>query len=505
MDKYDYIIIGSGMGGLSAANFLAKYGKSVLVLEKHDKPGGLVTSFKRNGTEFDIGIESLHELEQNETIQQFLKFWGGQVECEKHNEKICCFVDGNKYVFRGGQVKEDFLSQFPEDKEDIRRLFSINEKMLAEMYGGDSAPVPPYEMNLFQLIKFGIMSMIKTPVMMKYGLKNFDVTLKRLVKNPVISSIIFSKAMSNIVYNGYAYRWWVSDKSYYPKGGMQSIPNKAAETLEKHGGKIMLNTEVSEILLEGSSAKGVKTKSADTYLAKGVISNASPAFTYSWLPNECSMKSKMSEKIAERKIFQSTCLLFMTLKDISCLDGFNSVYIADSTSCTRHTELYTPENCPILLLQSDKKDSDKDYAVTVFAPIPYEYEDFWHTGENRRRGSEYYELKEKVKQIILSRVYEKLGDTFKNNVTHSEISTPITFERYIYSQSGSFMGWAVNKEYYGKFMKHKTEVEDLYLVGQWVFPGFGVAGVMASGYFLAKDLLKPEGVDLEKEFKYFFT
>lgn len=72
MDKYDYIVIGSEMCGLSAANFLAEYGKSVLLLEKHNKPGGLITSFNRNGTSFDIGIESLHELEQNETIQQFL-------------------------------------------------------------------------------------------------------------------------------------------------------------------------------------------------------------------------------------------------------------------------------------------------------------------------------------------------------------------------------------------------------------------------------------------------
>lgn len=40
---YDFIIIGAGMGGLSAGNFLARYGKKVLVLEKHSIPGGLVT------------------------------------------------------------------------------------------------------------------------------------------------------------------------------------------------------------------------------------------------------------------------------------------------------------------------------------------------------------------------------------------------------------------------------------------------------------------------------
>lgn len=66
----------------------------------------------------------------------------------------------------------------------------------------------------------------------------------------------------------------------------------------------------------------------------------------------------------------------------------------------------------------------------------------------------------------------------------AELSTPITFERYTYSKNGSFMGWAIDDKIYGKFMKQKTDVPNLYLVDQWVFPGFGVAGVMASGYLV---------------------
>lgn len=297
MKKYDYIVIGAGMGGLSAANFLAKYGKNVLVLEKHDKAGGIVTSFQRMGTQFDLGIESLHELEKGGAIQQFFEFWGSQVDCEKHTENICCYIDEKKYVFHSGQIREDFISQFPDDKEDIERLLHINDQMLKEMFEDGSAPVPPYEMNIFQIIKFGLYNAIKKPTLVKYGLKNFDVTLSQLIKNPVITSIFFSKAMANMVYNGYVYRWWVSDKSYYPKGGMQAIPNKAVETLEKRGGTVLLNTEVTEIIMEENKVKGVKTNSGDTYFADAVISNASPAFTYSWLPDQCKMKAKMNDNI----------------------------------------------------------------------------------------------------------------------------------------------------------------------------------------------------------------
>lgn len=65
------------------------------------------------------------------------------------------------------------------------------------------------------------------------------------------------------------------------------------------------------------------------------------------------------------------------------------------------------------------------------------------------------------------------------------------------------MGWSIEEKAYGKYMRQSTPIQDLHLVGQWVFPGFGVSAVMASGYYLAKALLQDEDIDLKKEFKQF--
>lgn len=68
---YDVIVIGAGMGGLSAAAFLTREGKTVLVLEKHDQPGGYVTSFTRNGFFFDSSIAHVNEMGEGQTIPRF--------------------------------------------------------------------------------------------------------------------------------------------------------------------------------------------------------------------------------------------------------------------------------------------------------------------------------------------------------------------------------------------------------------------------------------------------
>jgi phytoene dehydrogenase-like protein len=53
-------------------------------------------------------------------------------------------------------------------------------------------------------------------------------------------------------------------------------------------------------------------------------------------------------------------------------------------------------------------------------------------------------------------------------------------------------------------LKPNETMPQFFKFGQWVFPGFGIAGVMASGYYLAKDLLKDDNVNLEKDFKLLF-
>ena len=503
--KYDYIIIGAGMGGLSVANFLAKYNKRVLILEKHNIPGGLVTSFSRKGVHFDLGIHGLYELKEGQAIPQFMEFWNApQVETVPLRGDLKCFIDGKEYDFQHGGVRESFLKQFPKNKDEVNHIFDIMEKINAEMFSGKEAPEPPYDMNLIQLIKFGMSTKKHRPTFMKYGNKDAYKILDSFTSSDDLKTAIYSKSPYPMVFMAFAYQWGVYGKNYYPVNGMQAIPDAAVEGLKDLGGELKLNTEVTEILVKDNQAYGVKTKDGTEYYGS-VISNASPQFTYDWIPNEIAAKEKMKKRISKRKIFEPVAALFMSLDENKyCLNNLEGISILSKKDYTKRTKEYTPETAPIVTYIYPKREGDEFRSLVALVPISYEYHSYWEAEAGGSRGNKYKELKKEVEDILMNRIEKHMGSDFINAVSYHELSTPMTYERYTYSKNGSFMGWSVEQSEYGKYLKQRTDIKDLYLVGQWVFPGFGVAGVMASGYYLAKEILKNQGIDLKRDFTEYF-
>ena len=100
-EKYDVIIIGSGMSGLTAGVLLARHGKKVLIIEKHFKAGGWTHTFKRNNYEWDVGIHYIGEVHSKRSPirKLFDLVSNGDLEWNTHLEKMDIDVNSAKKIW----------------------------------------------------------------------------------------------------------------------------------------------------------------------------------------------------------------------------------------------------------------------------------------------------------------------------------------------------------------------------------------------------------------------
>ena len=125
-EKYDTIIIGSGMGGLTTAAILAKEGQKVLVLERHYTAGGFTHVFKRKGYEWDVGIHYIGDVQRDKSILKKLFDYvsNGDLKWEDMGDVYDKIIIGNKqYDFVKGvkNFKKQMIAYFPEEEQAINK------------------------------------------------------------------------------------------------------------------------------------------------------------------------------------------------------------------------------------------------------------------------------------------------------------------------------------------------------------------------------------------------
>ena len=131
---YDAIIIGSGVGGLTTAVFLAKAGKKVLILEKHYVPGGFTHTFKRKKFEWDVGVHYVGQvnLKNNLMRKAFDYLSDGKLKWadmgEIYDQTI---IEGSTYNFKKGRENQinQMIEYFPEEENAIRKYYQLVEKI----------------------------------------------------------------------------------------------------------------------------------------------------------------------------------------------------------------------------------------------------------------------------------------------------------------------------------------------------------------------------------------
>jgi all-trans-retinol 13,14-reductase len=519
--QYDAIIIGSGIGGLTTAAFLAKRGKKVLILERHYTAGGFTHMFKRNDYEWDVGVHYVGEVADEKTILRgiFDHITDGQLHWADMGEVYDRMIFGDKeYEFIKG--KENF-------RERLKEYFPAREDQTAidrylELINAAAKSTGNYFMDkaMPSLLSRTVGTFMRRPFMKFANQTTLD-TLKGITDNPELIGILTGQygdygiepSRSSFAIHAMVAKHYLKGGAY-PIGGCSQIAGTIEPVIEKAGGKIYTNAEVTEIIVKADRAIGVRMKDGKEILAPIVISNAGVSNTYERLiPTEVADKHKLRSNFGNVQPSAAHVSLYIGLKHTAeelNLPKANYWIYPDYDHDTNLRNFIADDDTPFPVVYiSFPSAKDPDFTnrypgkatIEIITFAPYEKFAKWDGTRWKKRGEEYEAYKEKLAQRLLEYLY-KHEPQVKGKIDYYELSSPLSTKHFINYAHGEIYGLEHTPERFRlKNLRPSTSIKGLYLTGQDVV-SVGIGGALFSGVLTAAAILKKNVLgDVVKEVK----
>ncbi len=446
MEGYDVVVIGAGNGGLTASAGLAQKGFNVLLLERHNIPGGCATSFCRGRFEFEVALHQLSGMgtpEKPGPLRMMLDNLGVLDDLEFVEMDDLYHVampDGFRLTLKTSkdQVISELQERFPHEKEGIERFFdlvySYANQMLAAFYFKDPDP-----------------SREKYPVLYSHAFKPAIDVLDKLFSDPLLKAVIsvywgflgLPPTRLSFAYLAMLFFVFIEFKPFHLKGGSQALSNGLINRFLSSGGTVRFNCGAKKIIVEDGDVKGVITEDGDHIPANHVISNASQVSTYVQLIDPENVPNEALREMRGRTLSPSAFVMFV---------GFDceasQLGITDSTTFLMANTDITDRN----LDRMQRLDIDDelmvlscyDVADPDFSPpgtcqaniVTLKYGDPWL----RVPPSDYHRVKYRCGEAMLRRVEDIFPDVRKH-IEELEVATPLTHMRYLGHPNGAIYGF----------------------------------------------------------------
>jgi all-trans-retinol 13,14-reductase len=493
-DKYDVIVIGAGIGGLTCGALLAKEGLSALVAEQHAKPGGCCVSFRRKGFTFDAGIDGLVGAERSGMLYNILEELGLEDDIEFIELAAHTRIIGSDYDITSTSLEgfaKELKQRFPTEGSGID-VFVQDCKAVISQLMALAEPAPDlldFGGKMGLIVKF----LFKSAKLREYGGKSYRQALAESFKDrkliAILGSLIdfdpgWAASMPMMIPGFPAFQ--------YPKGGTQALADVLAKGMAKHGGDLALKTLVKKIVVEDGKATGVELADGTMVRSRYVVSNADGRQTFLKLIGEQYLSPKLAKELKETRLTDSTFLVSLGVDmDLKAM-GFDGTTIVYNRS-DNIDDLWSgnPEKCSLYIMMHSLRDPSQApegmATVQIGTLFPYDYMSYWKRENDGTRGTEYKELKEALADKLISSA-EALIPQLSKHIVCKDIATPLTFERYTLNSEGASHGWFPAPG--AKMRSQKTPFKNLYQAGHWTFPGSSIFAVVLSGRNAAKLVLR---------------
>lgn len=475
-EKYDVVIIGSGLGGLACAFFLSKFGYRVCVLEKHFQTGGNLQTFKRKGCKFDTGMHYVGSLGEDEVLHKFFNYFEllDKVDAKKLDEDAFDIINikGKTYNYAMGYKKfvQSLIQDFPEEEKAIH---TYAEKIRELGEGSD----------LFNLREVNLMDMTN---MNYYGMSAAKY-ISSLTDNLELQNVL---AALNPLYGGteqntplYVHalinHFFITSAWRLTNGGDQ-IATAMVDSIKLMGGDVITKAEVVKFHFDKKKISAVEIQNGDIFEADQFISNMHPSLTMEFIPKK-KIRKTYKVRISNLKNTISSFSLYIVLKK-NQIPYLNQNYYYYKSSSVWGIDNYGVGEWPqglMIYFSADKKNPEYAESATVITYMKYDEVKQWRNTKIEQRGESYLAFKKAKEKELLKCVTESFPN-FSDAVDATYSSSPLTFEDYTGTKEGSMYGVVRDcKRPIESYISPRTKISNLFLTGQNISL-HGITGVLCS-------------------------
>lgn len=492
-DQVDAIVVGAGLGGLTAALTMAHRGMKVLVLERNGVPGGCATSFVRGRYEFEASLHQLSGVglaDRPGRLYPFLEELGVMDEVEFVRTPAffrSAFPDLDITLPAGREPFTDALCDgFPDSADGIRRFMKLLFTMGKEVkyfYPLMAWPCLPPPGRVLPLP-------FKTPNMMRYAMLTWGQVLDRHVDDErarALLSQIWSylglpPSRLSFTFLASAMASYIDEGPLYVQGRSQALSNGLVRLLERAGGELRLNQGVREIRVADGKVTGVVTEQGQEIPAAQVVSNVDPVTTCRELMDPDQVPKLFWHRLRSNVVGPSTMNLYLGLARTGAQLGLteHETFVNEGYDVEERWErmktIGPPAEATVTNFNAVTPDiSPPGTSMVVVTSLIY--------GEPWLAvpPQEYVATKQRMADQMLQ-LAERVVPGLREAIEVIEVATPLTNMRYIRQLGGAVYGFEQPPGETTLFrLAHKGPLDGLYFAGAFTQPGGGFEPAMLSG------------------------